>query len=317
LITRNIDQAVEILKRDGMISIPTETVYGLAANAFKDHAVKKIFDLKKRPYFNPLIVHIKSIDFLSNIAIDIPKVAYTLAERFWPGPLTLVLNKHSDIPDRVTAGKKTVAVRVPDHPITQALLAKLEFPLAAPSANPFGSISPTCAEHVYNHFHDKLEMILDGGECLHGIESTIIGFENNQPILYRHGSIPIEEIERIAGKVLVSTNAVNKPDAPGMLSRHYAPQTQMYVTHNMADSIDRFSDSKIGILVFKEGILNDRIKHQEILSLSCNFSDEAKKLYAAMHRLDNPGLDVIIAEFLPDKDLGKSINDKLKRAAKK
>ncbi|GBL35846.1 threonylcarbamoyl-AMP synthase [Filimonas sp.] len=146
MITRNIDQAVEILKRDGMISIPTETVYGLAANAFKDHAVKKIFDLKKRPYFNPLIVHIKSIDFLSNIAIDIPKVAYTLAERFWPGPLTLVLNKHSDIPDRVTAGKKTVAVRVPDHPITQALLAKLEFPLAAPSANPFGSISPTCAE---------------------------------------------------------------------------------------------------------------------------------------------------------------------------
>jgi L-threonylcarbamoyladenylate synthase len=127
----------------------------------------------------------------------------------------------------------------------------------------------------------------------------------------------MEEIESIAGKVLVSTNAVNKPDAPGMLSRHYAPQTQMYVTHNMSDSIDTYSDSKIGILVFKEGFLNDRIQHQEILSLSGNFSEAAKNLYAARHRLDNQGLDVIIAEFLPDKDLGKSINDKLKRAAKK
>jgi L-threonylcarbamoyladenylate synthase len=185
--TTNIATAAQALIKDEIIAIPTETVYGLAGNAYSENALKKIFELKKRPFYNPLIVHIKSTQFLDMVATDIPDMARKLAEEFWPGSLTLVLKKQSHIPDIVTAGKETVAVRVPNHPVALALLEKLEFPLAAPSANPFGSISPTTAMHVSNYFKENLEIILDGGACQNGIESTIIGFENNQPILYRHG----------------------------------------------------------------------------------------------------------------------------------
>ena len=177
MITTSLDIAKQKLNDDEIIGIPTETVYGLAGNAYSEIAIKKIFSLKKRPFYNPLIVHIKSAACLSDVASDIPEMAKKMAKEFWPGPLTLILKKQPIISNLITAGKETVAVRVPDHPLTLNLLAQLNFPLAAPSANPFGSISPTSAEHVSNYFKDDLSVVLDGGTCKKGLESTIIGFE--------------------------------------------------------------------------------------------------------------------------------------------
>ena len=313
MITRDLQIAKEVLSKDGIISIPTETVYGLAGNAYSSNAAAKIFDLKQRPFYNPLIVHIKSAEFLPEIAESIPPLAQQLADEFWPGPLTLVLKKKSHIPDIVTAGKDTVAIRVPNHPMTLKLLNELDFPLAAPSANPFGSISPTNAVHVYNYFQ-KLEVILDGGECEKGIESTIIGFENDQPIVYRLGSLSIEEIELKIGKLTSHTNDDESPKAPGMLSRHYAPSTTTILSENIKKSLSSCKHKKIGLLLFQNPIVNANVEHQEILSQTGNPNEAAKNLYAAMHRLDQLNLDIIIAEKLPEIGLGKTLNDKLQRA---
>lgn len=317
MITTDINKAKEILLKNELIAIPTETVYGLAGNAYNETAIKKIFTLKNRPFYNPLIVHLKSASCINDVALEIPESALILADKFWPGPLTLVLKKQPYISDLVTAGKETVAIRVPNHPLALALLDKLDFPLAAPSANPFGSISPTNAEHVFNYFGEELNIILDGGECEKGLESTIIGFENDQPVLYRHGSISLEEIEKITGKLNSSTNSDTSPNAPGMLSRHYAPKTDTYLTNTISELCECFEGKKIGLLLFKDQIKNKSIIHQEILSKTGNFNEAAKNLYAAMHRLDQNKLDVILAERLPDKGLGKTINDKLERATKR
>lgn len=318
MITKDISKAIEQLRNGEIIAIPTETVYGLAGNAYSEKAVGKIFALKKRPLYNPLIVHIKSAGFLPQVAREIPEIAHKLAHYFWPGPLTLVLKKEQRIPNLVTAGKDTVAVRVPAHPVTQALLEELDFPLAAPSANPFGSISPTSAHHVSGYFGDSLKVILDGGECQKGIESTIIGFENDQPILYRLGSLSVEQIEEKIGPIHTRThNKDNKPEAPGMLSRHYAPATKTYVTDDLDMTIRSYPESKIGLLLFKDPNALIPSKQQEILSSSGDLEEAAKKLYAAMHRLDQLGLDIIIAERFPDSGLGKTINDKLMRATQR
>ncbi len=317
MITKDINKAKDILQKNELIALPTETVYGLAGNAFSEIAIKKIFELKKRPFYNPLIVHLKSAACIRDVAMEIPEGALLLADKFWPGPLTLVLKKQEHISDLITAGKKTVAVRVPNHPLALALLGTLEFPLVAPSANPFGSISSTSAAHVFNYFGEALDVVLDGGECEKGLESTIIGFENDQPVLYRRGCISIEDIEKIVGKLSITTNNDKSPNAPGMLSRHYAPKTDTYLTNDISELLKSFEGKKIGLLLFKNPIQNNSIMHQEILSNSGNLEEAAKNLYAAMHRLDQSKLDVIIAERLPDEGLGKTINDKLERATKR
>lgn len=317
MITTDLNKAKKELVKNKLVAIPTETVYGLAGNAYDESALVEIFKLKNRPFYNPLIVHIKSASSITDVAIDIPESAKILAEKFWPGPLTLVLKKKPHISDLITAGKDTVAVRVPNHPVALALLDKLDFPLAAPSANPFGSISPTNADHVFNYFGGKLEVILEGGECEKGLESTIVGFENNQPILYRHGAISSEEIEKITGKLITITNSEKTPNAPGMLTRHYAPNTDTYLTNNVVEMIKCFKGKRIGILVFKNQVNGKCIIHKEILSKSGDLNEAAKNLYAAMHRLDQKNLDVIIAERLPAIGLGKTMNDKLERATKK
>ena len=316
MVITDINQAQKALQANEIIAIPTETVYGLAGNAYSEEAITKIFTLKNRPLYNPLIVHIKSAEFLNNVACDIPEIALGLATAFWPGPLTLVLKKKAAIPDIVTAGKDTVAVRVPNHPVALNLLEQLDFPLAAPSANPFGSISPTSADHVYGYFKDKLEVILDGGTCDKGIESTIIGFEDNQPIVYRLGSLSIENIESKIGKVLTKTHNETAPVAPGMLSRHYAPSTDTYFTSDVKKVIQSNPHKKIGLLLFQNSLETIPVEHQEILSSSGNLNEAANKLYAAMHRLDKLNLDLIIAEAFPDRGLGKTLNDKLQRASK-
>jgi L-threonylcarbamoyladenylate synthase len=316
MLSEDIKKAIELLNQDELVAIPTETVYGLAGNIFSKKAVQKIFEMKQRPLFNPLIAHVHSIEQLDELAKDIPEKARLLSSHFWPGALTLLLKKQSHVPDLITAGKDTVAIRMPNHPIALQLLAELNYPLAAPSANPFGCISPTSAKHVEDYFGSKLKMVLDGGTCSKGIESTIIGFENNEAILYRLGSISIESIEEVIGKIKINNKNETTPEAPGMLSRHYAPLTTTFLVNNVNEFIDKNSGKKIGVLVFKEEISNPLVKHQIVLSKLGNLDEAASKLYEAMHIMDKLDLDIIVAERFPDFGLGKSINDRLERATK-
>ena len=315
-ISSDINRAATILQEGGLVAIPTETVYGLAGNIFNESAIKKIFKTKQRPLFNPLIVHVKSREYVNEVAECIPPKATQLADAFWPGPLTLVLKKKPIIPDLITAGKDTVALRMPDHPLTQKLLNVLDFPVAAPSANPFGRISPTKAEHVANYFADELEMVLDGGPCQSGIESTIIGFDGDNPILYRLGSISKEDIEAVVGPVESITKNDTTPDAPGMLSRHYAPTTPTVLSNNVLATVMKHQGKRIGILFFKTIVPHDGIAVAKVLSPNGSEKEAASNLYAALHDLDNMNLDVIIAERLPNQGLGASINDRLLRATK-
>ena len=232
IISTELSKAKRLLESEELVAIPTETVYGLAGNIYSEKAIKSIFQTKERPFFNPLIVHIPNPKYLKQVVSEVPEKAEHLANKFWPGPLTLVLKKDPKIPDLITAGKDTVAVRVPNHPMTLKLLQSLNFPLAAPSANPFGSISPTKAEHVEKYFSSKIKMVLDGGECQKGIESTIVGFEENTPVVYRLGSIALEDLEDCIGTVKLMTKKEELPDAPGMLERHYAPNTTTIVSEN-------------------------------------------------------------------------------------
>ncbi len=316
-ITTDLFEAKKILEKEELVAIPTETVYGLAGNIYSAKAIKKIFQTKERPLFNPLIVHIASTDKLKEIVSEIPEKAQQLADAFWPGSLTLVLKKNAHIPDSITAGKDTVAVRVPNHELTLRLLQIIDFPLAAPSANPFGSISPTTAEHVADYFPNDLEMVLQGGNCTNGIESTIIGFENNNPVLYRLGSISVEEIEAVIGPVQIKNKKESSPDAPGMLSRHYAPKTTTILVNNVEDEILKYQNAKVGLLVFQNTPSNAKEMVIEVLSKKGDLKEATANLYAAMHRLDKQNLDLIIAEQFPNTELGKSINDRLERATKK
>ena len=317
IVSGNIKIAADLLERGEIIAMPTETVYGLAGNIFNEEAIKMIFELKKRPLFNPLIVHIPSIDTLEDIVEEIPIKAKNLADVFWPGPLTLILKKKSTVPDLVTAGKDTVAVRIPNHPLTLQLLEKLDFPLAAPSANPFGSISPTTPSHVFGYFSGKLPMVLDGGDCERGIESTIIGFEGEDPIVYRLGSIALEDIEEVVGPVKVRNKKESAPTAPGMLSRHYAPDTPTYMVEDVSQFIAQNPNMKIGVIIFKEPLQVTENIHQVVLSESGDLKEATSRLYAVLHYLDGMDLDLIVAERFPNEGLGKSINDRLERATKK
>lgn len=314
-ISANVEVAKLFLQADELVAIPTETVYGLAANAFSEPAVKKIFTLKKRPSYNPLIVHISSISYLDKIACNIPSLAFQLANAFWPGPLTLLLEKKNIIPDCITAGNKKVAIRIPNHPLTLKLLSQLPFPVAAPSANPFMSVSPTKAEHVKKYFNGKLEFILDGGDCEEGIESTIIGFENAKAVLYREGSCSISDIEKITGKLLLAKSNSKIPETPGMLKKHYAPTTPLIVSSNYKKELEKHPHKKVGVLTFSVA----KIKVLNIVYSSLSENDSLKEaaanLYAKLIDLDAMNLDLIIAMYVPNKGIGSAINDRLKRAS--
>jgi L-threonylcarbamoyladenylate synthase len=315
-ISSDISKAIELLNKEDVVAIPTETVYGLAGNIYSEKAIRKIFQVKQRPLFNPLIVHIPSIDQLEKIAREFPVKAQKLAEAFWPGSLTLILPKRLNIPEIVTGGKDTVGVRIPNHPVTLSLLKQLSFPLAAPSANPYNRISPTSSDHVKAYFENTLSMVLEGGECKNGIESTIIGFENNEAILYRLGGISVEDIEKIIGKIQIRNKSDTTPNAPGMLAKHYAPKTKMFLLDDLDKFIENNKSKKIGILKFKENLNTASVEHIEILSKSGDLKEAASKLYSTLHKLDSLNLDLIVAERFPDVGLGKSINDRLERATK-
>lgn len=314
-IGTDILKATYFLEQGNTVAIPTETVYGLAANALNKEAVKKIYAVKNRPLHNPLIMHLSGKDEIDKYVKDVPTIANKLIEHFWPGPLTLLLPKKNTVPDIITHGMERVAVRVPNHSLTLQLLKQLPFPLAAPSANPSGYISPTQASHVQQQIGDKIPYILDGGNCTQGIESTIVGFENDEVVIYRLGSISIEEIEAIIGNVSFYIKDENAPQTPGMLLKHYAPKTPFFLTNDILSSIKKWEGKKIGLLVFKTPLTTETTTLQEVLSPNGIMKEAATHLYAAMHRLDAAALDVIIAERLPEDGIGKAINDRLERAA--
>lgn len=304
----------KLLEAGSVVAIPTETVYGLAGNAYDETTVLKIFRTKRRPSFDPLIVHASCLQQIQEFVKYFPSKALELAHRFWPGPLTLVLEKKSIIPDMVTAGLPTVGVRVPQHVLTHQLLHQLDFPLAAPSANPFGYISPTTPQHVQDQLGIHIPYILDGGACTVGVESTIIGFDAEQPVLYRLGGVSLETIERTVGPVKVVRQANNHPQAPGMIANHYAPKKPLIVG-KLTTLIDRYATKQVGLLSFQQyytSIVRDR---QVVLSLTGNLEEAAQKLFTALRTLDTLPVEIILADLVPSIGIGRAINDRLKRAA--
>ncbi len=314
MIGKDLKTAIKLLNEGKLVAIPTETVYGLAGNALDENAVSEIFRVKNRPTFDPLIVHTDNLEKVQNLVSDFPEMALALARHFWAGALTLLLPRKPIIPDLVTNGSPLVAIRIPNHSMTLELLKNLDFPLAAPSANPFGYISPTTAMHVEKQLGNKISYILDGGACQLGLESTIIGFENDAPIIYRKGGISVEVIEKIIGKVQIKEHSVSDPQAPGMLKSHYAPRIPL-VVGEIESLMAEHTHKKIGILSFQKYFEQLPANQQFALSENGDFSEAARHLFSAMRALDEQDLDIILAELLPEKDLGRAINDRLRRAA--
>lgn len=314
-IGNDIHEAVRLLKQGELVAIPTETVYGLAADASNEEAIERIFTVKGRPKKNPLIVHLADGMPLSDWVTELPTEAERLMTAFWPGPLTLVLQKSRKVSSMITASRDTVAIRIPAHRMTQELLKEFGGPLVAPSANPSNYISPTTAEHVADQLGNLISYVLDGGPCEKGLESTIIAFPDGVPTLLRYGAIPKEAIEAAIGPVAAYIRSSDAPAAPGMMKKHYSPRTRFLLVDDLPKALEE-AEGAIGILSPKLlEVAGDKQLHQECLSVSGDAQEAAKELYAAMHRLDAKGLDVIIAERFPDEGIGRAINDRLERAA--
>ncbi|KAA5544004.1 L-threonylcarbamoyladenylate synthase [Adhaeribacter rhizoryzae] len=314
-IGTDISRAAELLSQGELVAIPTETVYGLAANAYTEAAVLKIFEAKNRPSFDPLIVHTHSIQNFTQIATNIPDLAYRLAEAFMPGPLTLILPRAAQVPFLVTSGHDSVGVRIPNHALTLSLLKELPFPVAAPSANPFGYVSPTTAQHVNQQLGNRIPYILDGGACQVGIESTIISFADGEPEILRLGGLALEEIEKVLGKPIlrVKTSSSN-PQAPGMLSSHYAPRKKVMLG-NINQLLQTHEPGKVGILSFSETFAQVPPAQQVQLSVTGDVYEAARNLFSGLRYLDAQPVDLILAELVPENGLGRAVNDRLRRAA--
>ncbi len=311
-IGENIEIAAEILKMGGLVAVPTETVYGLAANALNNSAVAAIFEAKNRPTFDPLIVHLKSVSEIEKYATINSKKLLKLISHFSPGPITFLLPKKNNIPDLVTSGLDKVALRIPSHPVMNALLTVLDFPLAAPSANPFGYISPTTAKHVLDQLGGKIDYILDGGSCSVGLESTIVGEEENKIVVYRKGGISVEEIEDVMNeKVIVIAHSDSNPAAPGMLKKHYSPNKNIYL-ENTSINIPFEKTGFLGFSTFHPEV--DK-KYQFLLSEKADLKEAAQRLFVGLRWLDEQKIDNIIIQLLPEHGLGEAINDRLRRAA--
>lgn len=313
VLGHNIERAKELLLKSEVVGIPTETVYGLAGNALDENAILKIYEVKKRPKFDPLIAHTDSLEKVEGLVQDIPELAKQLTNEFWPGPLTLLLKKKEIVPDLLTSGHERVAVRIPNHSLTLDLLSNLDFPLAAPSANPFGYVSPTTAQHVADQLGSKIHYILDGGECHVGVESTIVGFEDERPIIYRLGGIAIENIEKVIGKVELKINVSSDPSAPGMLKSHYSPGRRLIIG-DIDQKLAQMNPSTTGIISYQKNYAVPD-ENQFVLSQSGDLNEAARNIFKALRKMDNPSIMEVLAEEVPDRGLGKAINDRLKRAS--
>ena len=311
----SVSEAARLLKEGEVVAIPTETVYGLAGNAFEPKALAKIFAAKERPTFDPLIVHIADIDQLADIAKDIPDEAYKLAEAYWPGPMTIILPKKDCIPDLCTSGLPSVAVRFPSHPVAQAIIRESGLPLAAPSANLFKHVSPTTAEHVAAQLADRIAGIVDGGACSVGVESSIISLAGETPTVLRPGAITPEMFSKVIGNVTVK-ESTSKPgqamQAPGQCDTHYRPQVPLYFGeipegYKLPARTVRIAFGK------QAGAIPATVN----LSESGDMTEATSKLYAYMHDLDKPEYNLILVDPIPNTGVGMALNDRLKRASVK
>lgn len=313
-ISKNVAKAVELLKHGELVGMPTETVYGLAGNALIDDAVLSIFEVKNRPKFDPLILHFSTFEKALPYILEVPAPLKNLIQRFTPGPLTFLLPKSSLVSDLITAGLDRVAIRIPTHPLAQELLAQVDFPVAAPSANPFGYVSPTSAKHVDDQLGNKISLILDGGECQVGLESTIVGMEEDAVCIYRKGGLSVEDIEEVVGEVIVKSKSSSQPAAPGMLHSHYAPNKT-----NLLFSLESFPDLQfnpktIGFITFSEILADVPQSNQIILSPSKDLNEAASKLFSALREMDKKDIETLYLELVPEIGLGRAINDRIRRA---
>ena len=315
----NVVDAAERLKAGQLVAFPTETVYGLGANALNVTAVARIFEAKQRPLFDPLIVHIPAINHLQSVVQQVPSIARVLAHHFWPGPLTMVLPKCDAIADLVTAGLPGVGIRIPEHSVALRLLQVADCPIAAPSANRFGSVSPTTAEHVLQGLDGRIDAVLDGGSCRVGLESTVISLMHQNPVVLRLGGLSLEEIEAVTGPIPVMTGNRDLPDsaqpAPGMLSRHYAPSVPIVAVDR--DTVIQPTHRRTALLTW--GPLPAHTDDSlfvavENLSLASDLTECAANFFAGLRKLDAAHPDAIIARKFPDYGLGRALNDRLQRA---
>ena len=311
-----VNSAISFLRRGDPVALPTETVYGLAADALDAIAVAKIFEAKERPRFDPLIVHLPDPGWLERIAQIRPgdlKVTSKLIDRFWPGPLTLVLQRHSIIPDIVTAGLETVAVRLSAHPLFAEIIREFGGPLAAPSANRFGRISPTAAEHVHDELRGRIPLVIDGGPTEHGLESTIVAIRNDRIELLRRGPIHAEQLSEF-GNVVVATQNATRPRAPGQLPSHYAPLTPLLIVDDVT-SFAAPEQKRCGLLAWSSGGASAQFAAVRTLTSNKDLREAAANLFRCLRELDHENLDLIVAEKIPEDGLGCAIMDRLRRAA--
>jgi L-threonylcarbamoyladenylate synthase len=315
------ERAAALLREGEVVALPTETVYGLAANALNEEAVQRIYEIKGRPAHNPIIVHVASIEMARLCATEWPDIADKLAASFWPGPLTIVLPRASQIPDVVAAGGKTVGIRWPSHPLMQAVIRKCGFPLAAPSANPANQVSPTNAEHVSKSLGGKVPLIVDGGQSQVGIESTVLDITVSPPRLLRPGMIHEESLIAVVGPLANDADTrVGALKSPGQLPKHYAPKAKLSVLswNNDEDlqfqiSNSRFQISKLHILCHSR--IPGNLRGFQISVIPHDPEAYARAIYAELHRCDDAGAEVIVIEALPSGPEWNAIRDRLNRAA--
>lgn len=328
-----IAECAAILRRGGTVAIPTETVYGLAANALDAAAVERIFAAKRRPDWDPLIVHVSSLEMIARVALRFPEKAQTLGERFWPGPLTLLLPRAPQLPLTVTAGRESVAVRVPAHPVARTLIAAADLPLAAPSANLFGRTSPTTAAHVLRDLDGRIDAVLDAGPTSIGVESTVLDPLRTPPLLLRPGGITREQIEAVTGPIEVYSSQQPEPEAlasPGLASRHYAPAAKLRLiqgdreslVHAVRDEVAREGERGhyVGVMA-PDDWLDEQVLAAGGLVLFDwgrwqDWPQLARNLFAGLRYLDKPGVSVILCPLPPEEEMGLALRDRLTRAAR-
>jgi L-threonylcarbamoyladenylate synthase len=311
----DIDLAIKFLSENELVAIPTETVYGLSANAFVDIAVEKIFFVKNRPFFNPLILHTDSIEKIRSFTDSFPKELEDLVNNIWPGPLTILLKKNKKISDLVTANSPFLAVRIPKHNIILDLLSKIDFPLVAPSANPFGYVSPTRASHVLDQLSGKVKYILDGGICEIGLESTIISFDKDQKkiLIHRIGGLSEEDISKYTD-LKVFFEEKEKEVLPGSFDSHYSPSKKLIICSDLKKEVELFDKKKVGVISFMNNF-SEKEYFIKNLSEKGDLKEAAKNLYKLFREFDKSDVDMILIEKVPPSGIGKAINDKIKKAS--
>ncbi|MFA6721662.1 MAG: L-threonylcarbamoyladenylate synthase [Candidatus Cloacimonadaceae bacterium] len=320
---KSLRAAGRAIAQGKLVVIPTETVYGLGADAFNPDAVARVFEAKRRPSFDPLIVHIASLDQIERLASEFTPKARLLAEKLWPGPLTMVLPKRPQVPGIVTSGLDTVALRFPSHILARKIIEYSGTVVAAPSANPFGYVSPTTAGHVVRSLGDRVDFIVDGGPCDVGVESSVLDMTGPVPRLLRPGGMPMERIQKLIGDVLLSVSPEGKVASPGQLPSHYAPHAELYLMDrnqlcSVLDSI--LNPSEAALVVFDTQAMGElrgieSFGKVAVLSDKGDMRQAAARLFALLNELDAEGVRTIYAERVPDQGLGRAINDRLARAS--